>query len=102
MRKARFSVNKRQRERAREDKRKRKTERREQRKLEEKDGGTGEDPDLAGIVPGPQPKPWDDEGLSPLDASDDDDSPDGDAEDAGDGDGSDDPAADPSEGADRE
>lgn len=23
----------------------------------------GEDPDIAGIVPGPQPKPWEDEDL---------------------------------------
>jgi hypothetical protein len=99
MRKARFSVNKRQRERAREDKRKRKAERREQRKLEEKGPETGEDPDLAGIVPGPQPKPFDEEGFTALGGDDDadefDEETDADDEDAPDGDAADDEDADP-------
>jgi hypothetical protein len=105
MRKARFSVNKRQRERTREDKRKRKEERRQERKLEEKDAGTGEDPDLAGIVPGPQPKPWDEEGF-PVVASDEAaESDDGESEDGDEGDSSGDddaPAANASDGDDRD
>jgi hypothetical protein len=30
----------------------------------------GEDPDIAGIVPGPQPSPWGDDDLLPNDKSD--------------------------------
>jgi hypothetical protein len=51
---------KRQKEAARRDKQRRKDEKKEQRKREKTErGGTplspGEDPDIAGIVPGPQP-----------------------------------------------
>jgi hypothetical protein len=51
---------KRQKEAARRDKQRRKDEKREQRKKEKTDrvdqpGSPGEDPDIAGIVPGPQP-----------------------------------------------
>jgi len=52
------TITKRQKERARDERRRHKLEKRAQRKTE-KDGKddvvTGEDPDLAGIVPGPQP-----------------------------------------------
>ena len=49
---------KRQKELARKDKQKKKAERREEReraKTERPAGDAGEDPDIAGIVPGPQP-----------------------------------------------
>jgi hypothetical protein len=62
--KSRPTQNKRARERARQEKQQQKTARR----LEAKDrkgtrppGSEGEDPDIAGIVPGPQPSPWGDE-----------------------------------------
>jgi hypothetical protein len=50
--------NKRQKELARLERRKEKDERREQRKKEKTERVTpeGEDPDIAGIIPGPQPK----------------------------------------------
>lgn len=64
MQKSRPTQNKRARERARQEKQQQKTARR----LEAKDrkaarpvGEGGEDPDIAGIVPGPQPSPWGDE-----------------------------------------
>ena len=58
--------NKRQKELARLERRKEKDERREQRKRERADRVVpeGEDPDIAGIVPGPQPKS-DDEEIAP-------------------------------------
>jgi hypothetical protein len=52
------SINKRNREQARRERAQEKNERRAQRALEKKnrqDLPEGEDPDLAGIVPGPQP-----------------------------------------------
>lgn len=52
--------NKRQKELSRLERRKEKDERREQRRKEKAERPPvpeGEDPDLAGIVPGPQPKP---------------------------------------------
>ncbi len=52
------SVNKRQKERSRQDKQREKEVKREQRKREKASRGpndSGEDPDIAGIVPGPQP-----------------------------------------------
>ena len=58
--KARPSMEKRRKEMARQDKQQAKIERRERRKVEraERDESTpGEDPDLAGIVAGPQPTP---------------------------------------------
>ena len=54
------SVNKRLKERSRMDKQKEKEAKREQRKLEKSQrpsSAGGEDPDIAGIVPGPQPIP---------------------------------------------
>jgi hypothetical protein len=50
---------KRQKESARRDKQRKKDEKKEQRKREKGERGPnapGEDPDIAGIVPGPQPK----------------------------------------------
>jgi hypothetical protein len=52
---------KRERERARAEKQKQKAVRREEAKLRRNEsvpGQAGEDPDIAGIVPGPQPNPW--------------------------------------------
>lgn len=63
--KGRPSISKRQKEQARLEQRKKKEEKREQRKLEKEtrpQASSGEDPDIAGIVPGPQPLPWEDEG----------------------------------------
>jgi hypothetical protein len=53
-------VNKRQKERNRQDKQRGKAAKREQRKRERTERGPatpGVDPDIAGIVPGPQPPP---------------------------------------------
>lgn len=52
---------KRQKERARQEKQRLKLEKRAQRKTDrtKDDAALGEDPDIAGIVPGPQPLPWD-------------------------------------------
>jgi hypothetical protein len=55
---------KRERERARVEKQKQEAVRREEAKQRRNDSGPGEpgvDPDIAGIVPGPQPNPWLDE-----------------------------------------
>jgi hypothetical protein len=55
---------KRQREMDRDRKKRDKADKRVQRKTERDDrpdGDSEEDPDIAGIVPGPQPLPWDDE-----------------------------------------
>ncbi|HXV59610.1 MAG TPA: hypothetical protein VEK15_02865 [Vicinamibacteria bacterium] len=51
---------KRQKERARQEKQRLKAERRAQRKAErtKPESDYGEDPDIAGIVPGPQPQAW--------------------------------------------
>ena len=57
---------KRARERAKQERQQEKTRRREEakvRKANEPHQTGGEDPDIAGIVPGPQPRPWDDEDL---------------------------------------
>lgn len=54
------SVNKRQKERQRQERQREKSLKREDRKREKAtkpDSSTGEDPDIAGIVPGPQPPP---------------------------------------------
>jgi hypothetical protein len=56
------SFEKRKKELARKDKQRQKAEKREQRareKAERPAGSEGEDPDIAGIVPGPQPPPED-------------------------------------------
>jgi hypothetical protein len=59
---------KRARERAKQERMQEKTRRREEAKTrkanEPQQAATGdEDPDIAGIIPGPQPSPWDDEDL---------------------------------------
>ena len=58
------TLEKRAKERARQEKRKQKEERRATAKLQrsanQRPAG-GEDPDIAGIVPGPQPSPWGDD-----------------------------------------
>jgi len=61
---------KRARERAKQERQQEKTRRREEAKNTKVrvDRGTGEDPDIAGIVPGPQPSPWGDEGLLPIES----------------------------------
>jgi hypothetical protein len=62
--KSRPTQNKRARERARQEKQQQKAARRlesKSRKTTSPDGGGGEDPDIAGIVPGPQADPWGDE-----------------------------------------
>jgi hypothetical protein len=60
---AKVTQQKRSRERAKLERRQQKAERRAQataRRGERRAGAEGEDPDLVGIVPGPQPSPWDD------------------------------------------
>ncbi len=57
---------KRARERARQERQQEKVRRREENKVRRANtpgqpGGAGEDPDIAGIIPGPQPSPWGDE-----------------------------------------
>jgi hypothetical protein len=62
---------KRARERARQERQQEKTRRREEaktRKANEPQRADGVDPDIAGIIPGPQPSPWNDEDL--LDTED--------------------------------
>ena len=63
MARAQLSQQKRARERAKQEKRQLKAERRQNAKSEKQTKSTGpgeEDPDIAGIVPGPQPSPWED------------------------------------------
>jgi hypothetical protein len=57
---------KRARERARQERQQEKVRRREEAKIRRASASsstTGEDPDIAGIIPGPQPSPWGDEDL---------------------------------------
>lgn len=64
MHKSRPTQNKRARERARQERQQSKAARRaevKQRKSSSPTSAGGEDPDIAGIVPGPQPNPWGDE-----------------------------------------
>jgi len=71
--KSRPTQNKRARERARQEKRQMKEARRIEARNRRPDGthaAPGEDPDIAGIVPGPQPSPWGDD--EPQDADGDD------------------------------
>jgi hypothetical protein len=60
---------KRARERAKQERQQEKSRRREEAKMRKGNhtqaAPAGEDPDIAGIVPGPQPKPWNDEDLLP-------------------------------------
>lgn len=61
MQKSRPTQNKRARERARQERQQQKAARRleaKSRKSTTPDGAPGEDPDIAGIVPGPQRSPW--------------------------------------------
>ena len=65
MQKSRPTQNKRARERARQEKQQQKAQRRleaKSRKPAGPDGAPGEDPDIAGIVPGPQRSAWADMG----------------------------------------
>jgi hypothetical protein len=60
--KSRPTQNKRARERARQEKQQQKAARRLQSKSQRPaTPNDGEDPDIAGIVPGPQPSPWGDD-----------------------------------------
>lgn len=55
---------KRARERARQERQQEKLRRRDEakeRRANTPNAATGEDPDIAGIIPGPQPRPWDDD-----------------------------------------
>lgn len=63
MAKAQLSQQKRARERAKQEKRQLKAERRQMAKNTKPNRAPGgaEDPDIAGIVPGPQPSPWGDD-----------------------------------------
>jgi hypothetical protein len=64
LQKSRPTQNKRARERARQEKQQEKAARRlemKTRRAAKSAPSDGEDPDIAGIVPGPQPSPWDDE-----------------------------------------
>ena len=64
MQKSRPTQNKRARERAKQEKQQMKQARRLEAKSRKASGSPnapGEDPDIAGIVPGPQPNPWGDE-----------------------------------------
>jgi hypothetical protein len=67
---------KRARERAKQERQQEKTRRREEnrsKKSSEPSNAGGEDPDIAGIVPGPQPIPWNDEDLIPAESDPDSD-----------------------------
>jgi hypothetical protein len=71
--KSRPTQNKRARERARQERAQSKAARRmeaKQRRATTPAGGAGEDPDIAGIVPGPQPNPWGDD-VETLESEDD-------------------------------
>lgn len=60
---------KRARERAKQERQQEKNRRREENKMGKgprPQAMPGEDPDIAGIVPGPQPKPWNDDDLIPT------------------------------------
>ena len=61
MNRARPSLQKREREKAKREKQQQKLARRSEVKTQKPVDQGGGDPDLAGIVPGPQPKPWDDD-----------------------------------------
>ena len=65
MQKSRPTQNKRARERARQEKQQMKAARRLENRGRKPttSGAAGEDPDIAGIVPGPQPSPWGDDDL---------------------------------------
>lgn len=74
LQKSRPTQNKRARERARQEKAQQKAARRleaKSRKALEPNAAPGEDPDIAGIVPGPQPSPWGDDLDLDAEAEDD-------------------------------
>lgn len=61
---------KRARERARQERQQEKLRRRDEAKMRRANtpaAASGEDPDIAGIVPGPQPSPWGDDELTETD-----------------------------------
>jgi hypothetical protein len=61
------TMQKRARERARQERQQEKAHRREEAKVRRSTVGprsSEEDPDIAGIKPGPQPRPWDDEDVA--------------------------------------
>jgi hypothetical protein len=62
MNRTRPSLQKREREKAKREKQAQKAARRSELKTTKPSFDGDGDPDLAGIVPGPQPKPWDDDG----------------------------------------
>ncbi len=69
LQKSRPTQNKRARERARQEKQQQKAARRleaKQRKASEPHSSSDGDPDIAGIVPGPQPSPWGDEEVEDV------------------------------------
>ena len=73
MQKSRPTQNKRARERARLEKRQQKEARRIENRSRRDPGrpsAPGEDPDIAGIVPGPQPSPWGDDFADVEDGDD--------------------------------
>lgn len=75
MQKSRPTQNKRARERARQEKRQQKETRRIEARSRKGDGlpsAPGEDPDIAGIVPGPQASPWGDDEPVEADADEND------------------------------
>ena len=77
MGRARPSIEKRRKEEARKQRQRVKEARRVERAAEKEKRGDiapGEDPDIAGIVPGPQPVPWADELTDDEQASEDDES----------------------------
>ncbi len=77
MQKSRPTQNKRMRERARQEKAQQKAARRleaKARKALTPSAPPGEDPDIAGIVPGPQPSPWGDDEMMDLEAEEADES----------------------------
>ena len=61
MNRARPSFQKREREKAKREKQAAKAARRAETKVRKPSGGGMDDSDLVAIVPGPQPKPWEDE-----------------------------------------
>lgn len=71
--KSRPTQNKRARERARQEKQQQKTARRleaRDRKASRPNAPGGEDPDIAGIVPGPQPSPWGEDAFDDVNDGD--------------------------------
>ena len=71
MQKSRPTQNKRARERAKQEKQQQKAARRQERRATPNSRGPGEeDPDIAGIVPGPQASPWGDDDEAEVEVED--------------------------------